>query len=279
MDRQPPLPASPEGQPSDSSSEYSVERLHVLDNLDGLAASLRDNYTAVSLGDRTVYVRNDVLKTIDEEAQRSKAPEQQTALEILSLENNHAAQSIVRAIRTAFSFRPRLKGANKDKQVREERYRKNLREELIKQKEREETIRIDVAKFIKGFPPEVQKSLKTGNFLIEAEGRYYESVEEGKDSFAGAQHDGEFKKVASGAWRSGLFETVKAGLPFVTSHMPSAMTGAISSFKAELEDDVVKATVSGNNFNSGFGNNKLSCRVIYKEGGEQKDIVGFFDPI
>jgi hypothetical protein len=158
-----------------------------------------------------------------------------------------------------------------------ERYREEVIIQLIRNKEAEDRRRVEVVKFIESFPVDIQQRLKTGAFLIDFEGRYYPSVYDGEKSFVQADLDRDYKSEKSGNWKRGLLQTLKAGSPYVTSFLPSPISGVINSFRAELKDGVVAAVVAGNSFST-FGDNELGCSVKFNDNGSEKQISKSFKP-
>ena len=248
--------------------EYLQQPIYVLSSLDGVEASSQEQYQEVSTSNRIVYVRNDVMKEIERKIKFH------TDLDKRS--KNISGQGVFhQALRPIFKKRYETK--DREKKVNDDQKNWETRNRLIEDKEVEEIKRIEIAEFVATFPLAVQKSLKDGVFLINTEGKYSESVENGTESFASANDKGDFKSIKGGSWERGLLQTLQAGSPFVKSFLASNITGAYSTFKAELKDDIVSCTVTGTSFST-FGDNDLGFSLEYEEFGEKKKVYRAFKP-
>jgi hypothetical protein len=174
-------------------------------------------------------------------------------------------------------FRKRYESNEKKKTEDVEKYREETKIQLIRNMEAEDKKRVEVAKFIESFPVDIQQRLKASAFLIDFDGRYYPSVEDGEKSFLQADLDKDYKSEKSGNWKRGLLQTLKAGSPYVTSFLPSPISGVVNSFRAELKDGVITAVVAGNSFST-FGDNELVCSVRFQDAGSEKRISKSFKP-
>lgn len=252
-------------------NEYAQKPFCVLSTIDDLDEVTKTNYKKITLSNRSVFVRSDVVDEIDKRIDSGVAfSKKMSTIHGPSL--FHGVHKVLRPfLKSAYESR------DKAREIVEKKKREEMREVLIKNKEAEEIKRIEIAQFVASFPPNVQKSLKEGAFLIESEGRYYQTVEEGADSFAGATTDSKFESKKAGNWKKGLFQVIKAGSPYVKSFIPSNISGVISRFKAELENDNVKTVVTGDSFST-FGDNELLVRIKFMENGEEKEISHSFTP-
>lgn len=251
--------------------EYATRPLGVLDSIDDLDENARANYKEIHLSNRNIFVRNDIHDEIQ------KGVDSSIAFDIKF--GRKRESSLFQGVHKV--LRPILKKTynNRDKKDEMARTgeRMNLLENIICHKEQEEKKRIEIAHFVASFPPNVQRSLKEGAFLIESEGRYYQTVEDGVDSFAAAELDSKFESRKAGTWRKGLFQTLVAGSSAVSSSLPSNISGVVNTFRAELKDHTVEVVVSGDSFST-FGNNSLSFKIKYEETGEEKVVTYQFQP-
>lgn len=264
--------SSPEVKKRDVFDEYSLELNYVLKDISDLDVNTQANYKSVDMVDRIVFVRTDVLTDIEKRTKGLTPYEYKSLLRELLPEIPPVIHRVLRPV-----FRKSYESKDKKEIESLEKYREEARIQLIRNKEAEDQKRIEVVKFIESFPVDIQQRLKTGAFLIDSEGKYYASVEEGQKSFAMAESDKEYESKKSGNWKRGLLETIKVGSPYVKSFLPSTMSGIVNSFRAELEDGVVTAVVSGNSFST-FGDNDLGCSVTFQDTGSEKRISKSFKP-
>lgn len=264
--------SSPEIKRRDVFDEYSSDQNYVLEDISDLDANTQTNYKSVDMGDRIVFVRADILEDIEKHSNGLSPYEYKGLVSELFPEIPSTVHRVLRPI-----FRNRYESKEEKKNEEVKRYREEVKIQLIRNKEAEDNKRIEVIKFIESFPLDIKERLKTGAFLIDSEGKYYSSVEEGQKSFMAADFDNDYKSRKSGNWKKGLLETVKAGSPYVKSFLPSTMTGVVNSFRAELVDGNVTAVVTGNSFST-FGDNNLWCTVTFNDGGSEKKISKSFKP-
>lgn len=264
--------SSPEVKKRDVFDEYSLELNYVLEDVSDLDPNTKANYRDVNIGDRIVFVRTDVLTDIEKRTEGLTPYEYKSLLRELLPKIPPVVHRVLRPV-----FRKRYELKDKKKIELLEKYREEVRIELIRNKEAEDKKRVEVVKFIESFPVDIQQRLKTGAFLIDSEGKYYSSVEEGQKSFAMAESDKDYESKKLGNWKRGLLQTIKAGSPYVKSFLPSTMSGVVNSFRAELEDGVVTTVVAGNNFST-FGDNDLWCTVKFNSGGSEKQNSKSFKP-
>lgn len=248
-----------------SEGEYSNRPIYVLQSLDGVNESERQNYKELELSGKVVYVRDDILKAGKEEAVRMDALDKRLG----ALAPGASLVSTVRKI-----LRPVMRKTHgkKDESERAKIEKKNqvYLEGFLKRKESEDVWRMGVVAFIKQFPPLIQKELKEGAFLIDEEVRDY--GDKNVTAFS------EYESQKQGTWRRGLLETLVRGIPYVASSIPSNITGSLRQYRAELKNDNVDAVVAGSSFNSGLGGSGLGISVKFKEGGEEKDFYKSFKP-
>lgn len=264
--------SSPEIKKRDVFDDYSLELNYVLKDVSDLDAGTQANYKSVNMGDRVIFVRTDVLADIEKYVKGLSSDEYKGLLHALLPGVLPTVHHVLRPI-----FRKSYELMDKKKSEEMSRYREEVIINLIRKKEIQDQKRIEVVKFIESFPLDIQQRLKTGAFLIDFEGKYYSSVEEGRKTFAVAESDKDFESKKAGNWKRGLLETLKAGSPYVKAYLPSAMSGVVSSFRAELKDGTVTAVVVGNSFST-FGDNDLSCSVEFNDGGTEKKAFKSFRP-
>lgn len=249
-------------------NEYLRQPIYVLLNLDNLDESLHGSYQKVTGSSGALFVRNDVMNEIEKR--------------LISLNNldkrleDILGQGILQRILRPV-LKKRYEDKDREKEINDAQKNEEMRRTLIKNKVVEEAKRIEIAEFVATFPLAIQKSLKEGAFLISTEGKYFESVENGTESFASAEDKKDYKSIKEGQWKRGLFQTLQAGSPFVKSFLPAVISGAYGTFKAELKDTIVTCVVTGNNFSS-LKNNNLCFTLEYEEFGETKKVSRFFEP-
>ena len=264
--------SSPETKGSPAFNEYSSGPIYVLEDVSGLDPSTQAMYKSADLGDRNVFVRIDILTEIEESTAKLNPYEFKSLLHELLPEIPPTVHRVLRPV-----FRRSYELRDKKKSDELTRYREEAKIQRIQNKESEDKKRIEVVQFIESFPLDIKERLERGVFLIDSEGRYYPSVEEGQKSFLVADKNEEYESRKAGNWERGLLETLKAGSPYVKSFLPSTMSGVINSFRAELKDGTVTAVVAGNNLST-FGDNDLSCRVLFNDGESEKEIFKSFKP-
>ena len=263
---------SPEIKKVDVFDEYSLQTTYVLTSLDGLDSFSQEHYQEVVLvSGRVVFVRKDIKEQVEKMLKEMEV----IYRKLEDFDIPELVRHAHKVLRPFFKTTYAVKDAKKE--IEEKERRDENREILITNREYKDMQRVEVAKFVVSFPENVQKSLREGAFLIDTEGRYSESVENGTESFASAESKRDFKSMKKGTWKKGILETLKVGSSLVKSFLPSNISGAYNTFRAELKDDTVTAIISGSSF-SAFGDKDLHLTLEYEESGEKRNVSRVFKP-